>query len=554
MAVYFIPEGAGPFPVVVILHGTMGLREIHVQLAQDYAESGFIAIAGSWFGGHYKAVGSEKPPVKTEHSDDIDWPDGPEIKRGTHPEAVEDVVALVEAARTLPTADPSRIGLYGHSRGSEAAIATAASGVDIQAAVAIAGYPTNISFRKLEAPILILQGTVDKFVGPAKALQFEETLIALGKTVMTHIIKGAPHDAHTTLPWSIEVLNTASSFYSEYLENSSYPAAGASESTLPAPTATQTQPTEPPAVPAIVGTVSFQVDVQEVTTASQLSMGSIVGPCLIRLKDGRYRLYLQARALPNQTPDGVNIVSLISTDGKQWDVEPGIRIQHGSQSDVDFEAGEPGVHLGLDDKYYMTYTGRQSNPNKDNLLHKVVFAVSDDGLSWVKLNRYYADPQNRNDFASSADVNFVNGQYVIYYTGGTNVIRATSQDGLAWVRQEIAFDAGHDTTMVKYSGSYYMFAKMPESLKYARKSDMVGGWDDHKSDLLVMAVSDDGVSWSKDYYRVVVENKDGGELSVEDLEDPGSILLPDGSLRIFLNNKGGNTIFSIKPTTPLPKP
>ena len=219
LAVYFIPEGEGPFPVVVILHGTMGLREIHVQLAQDYAGNGFIAVAGSWFGGHYKYAGGKKPPVETEHSDGIDWTEGPDIKVGSHPEAVEDVVAFVEAARTLPSADPRRIGLYGHSRGSTAAIATAASGIDIRAVVAVAGYPTKLSFRKLETPMLLLQGTEDKLVQPAEALRFKEKLNTLGKTVMIHIIDGAPHDAHTTLPWSIELRNWASSFYSEYLQN-----------------------------------------------------------------------------------------------------------------------------------------------------------------------------------------------------------------------------------------------------------------------------------------------------------------------------------------------
>ena len=221
LAAYFIPEGEGPFPVVVILHGTMGLREIHVQLAQDYAGNGFIAVAGSWFGGHYKYAGGKKPPVETEHSDGIDWTEGPDIKVGSHPEAVEDVVAFVEAARTLPSADPRRIGLYGHSRGSTAAIATAASGIDIRAVVAVAGYPTKLSFRKLEAPMLLLQGTEDKLIQPADALQFKEKLNTLGKTVMIHIVDGAPHDAHTTLPWSTELRNRASSFYSEYLENGS---------------------------------------------------------------------------------------------------------------------------------------------------------------------------------------------------------------------------------------------------------------------------------------------------------------------------------------------
>ena len=318
----------------------------------------------------------------------------------------------------------------------------------------------------------------------------------------------------------------------------------------PAPTSTPTP--APTSTPTIVGTVKFQVDVQEVTTASQLGMGSVVGPSLIRLKDGRYRLYLQAREIGLQGKgkgEGVDIISLISTDGIQWDAEQGIRIQHGSPTDVDFEAGEPGVYLGLDNRYYMAYTGRYMGVNKDGesqKMHRVVFAVSDDGLNWAKLNQYYADPQNINDFASSADVNVVNGRYVIYYTGQRNIIRATSQDGLTWVRQEVTFSAGHDSTMVKYDGTYYMFAKMPEALAYARNPDT-------RLDLLVMAISRDGVNWSNNYYQVVVENADGSEVTAENLQDPSAILVLDGSLRIFLNNDRGEGIYSIKPVSTLPK-
>ena len=316
------------------------------------------------------------------------------------------------------------------------------------------------------------------------------------------------------------------------------------------PTATQVPPTSTPTstptqLPAIVGTVRFQVDVQQVTSASQLGQASIVGPSLIHLKDGRTRLYLQARAdRRDKNSGGVNIISLISTSGTQWDVEPGIRISHGSESDVDTEAGEPGVYLGLDDKYYMAYTGRQMGVNpegKEELMHRVVFAVSDDGLTWTKLNKHYAGSavDSRNLFASSADVNIVNGQYVIYYTSGRKIIRATSQE-------EIAISAGHDSTMVKYDGAYYMFAKMPEGLAYARNPDT-------RLDLLVMAISQDGVNWSNNYYQVVVENADGSEVTAENLQDPSAILVLDGSLRIFLNNDRGEGIYSIKPVSTLPK-
>jgi predicted GH43/DUF377 family glycosyl hydrolase len=281
----------------------------------------------------------------------------------------------------------------------------------------------------------------------------------------------------------------------------------------------------------IAGTVSFQEDLTQIVTAADIDMRDIVGPGVIRLKDGRFRMFLQAS---NQS--GVDIISLISADGNQWDPEPGIRIQHGAESDIDFEAGEPDVYLDPDGKYYMAYTGRQPISGTNHLIHTVVFAVSEDGLVWSKLGRYYTDPENRNGFAASADVMILNGVYLMYYTGAPDVILATSSDGINWTRQNIVFPAAHDSTVALYNGIYYMFFKL------------------EGADKLLMGISSDGRNWSPEVYQVIVSRADGGEVADVDLDDPSAILYPDGSLRVFLNSRSGQSIFSIKPEGSLPEP
>jgi predicted GH43/DUF377 family glycosyl hydrolase len=254
-------------------------------------------------------------------------------------------------------------------------------------------------------------------------------------------------------------------------------------------------------------------------------------------------LYLQS-----QDKNGVNIVSLISADGNKWTSEPGIRIQHGADSDIDLEAGEPDAYLGIDGKYYMAYTGRQPVSGSNNLLHKVVFAVSDDGLTWSKLNRSFADPQAKNDFASSADIMLMGQEYVMYYTAGTNITTATSFDGLDWIRQKTILTAGHDSTTIVVNGVYYMIVKAPDALVYPQGPPVMD------SDDLLMAVSADGINWSPDLYRIIVNKADGSQLANLDLQDPTAINMPDGSLRVIMNNNGGQAIYSIKPTAPLPQP
>jgi len=295
--------------------------------------------------------------------------------------------------------------------------------------------------------------------------------------------------------------------------------------------------------PTIVAAIAFQIDIPEIVTAPKLGSASIIGPSVIQLKDGRFRLYLQS-----QDKNGVNIVSLISADGNKWTSEPGIRIQHGADSDIDLEAGEPDAYLGIDGKYYMAYTGRQPVSGSNNLLHKVVFAVSDDGLTWSKLNRSFADPQAKNDFASSADIMLMGQEYVMYYTAGTNITTATSSDGLDWIRQKTILTAGHDSTTIVVNGVYYMIVKAPDALVYPQGPPVMD------SDDLLMAVSADGINWSPDLYRIIVNKADGSQLANLDLQDPTAINMPDGSLRVIMNNNGGQAIYSIKPTAPLPQP
>ena len=85
----------------------------------------------------------------------------------------------------------------------------------------------------------------------------------------------------------------------------------------------------------------------------------------------------------------------------------------------------------------MAYTGRFKGINpegKEENMHRVVFAESNDGLEWNKLGIHFSDPTNRNDFASSADVHVIDDLYVMYYTSAQSIYRALSEDGLTWVR------------------------------------------------------------------------------------------------------------------------
>jgi hypothetical protein len=58
------PSGDGPFPAVLLLHGTHGFAREYVRWAQDLARGGFLAVAACWFsGGGWAGAKFVSPPI-----------------------------------------------------------------------------------------------------------------------------------------------------------------------------------------------------------------------------------------------------------------------------------------------------------------------------------------------------------------------------------------------------------------------------------------------------------------------------------------------------------
>jgi dienelactone hydrolase len=193
LAAVLQPQGGGPFPVVVLLHGAGGLQMGHLALGQEVSSSGFLVVVGCWQdvasppAPRPNPVCSEAPPQAAWHAD-------PAANSGKE---------LIAAARTLPGARVDRLGLYGFSRGAYAALWAASTGANVQAVVADALSHLPRSRRDgasalnvvagLTAPTLLLHGTADPAAPVEQSREYERAARALGKSVTAVYFEGVGH-------------------------------------------------------------------------------------------------------------------------------------------------------------------------------------------------------------------------------------------------------------------------------------------------------------------------------------------------------------------------
>ena len=153
------PSGRGPFPGVLILHGTHGFAREYVALARALSEQGIISFAACWFNGGTGAGQRFITPIACEGGPR--FVDAPESDRFRLSRLT--IGRLVEALRANP--DVRGLAAFGHSRGGGAARDYEFSSPNTFSALILnsAGYPDEIIARAadLRIPVLVLHGERD---------------------------------------------------------------------------------------------------------------------------------------------------------------------------------------------------------------------------------------------------------------------------------------------------------------------------------------------------------------------------------------------------------
>ncbi len=94
---YCLPEGTGPFPAVIVMHGSDGCKHNHLRIAEKLAGRGMAAFVPTWFGYHESRA----------HWDHL---------------RPEDIPTAIADFQQLAEVDPERTAFMGFSRGGGLAL------------------------------------------------------------------------------------------------------------------------------------------------------------------------------------------------------------------------------------------------------------------------------------------------------------------------------------------------------------------------------------------------------------------------------------------------
>jgi uncharacterized protein len=226
-----IPAGSGLFPVIVMNHGhydpaTYVSGQGTDSMADVLARTGYLTLASD-YRGHGKSEGAP-------------------ASFGNRTEYGVDVLNLIASIPSVPEADGSRIGMWGHSMGGEVSMVVAEVSKQLKASVVWAptsgdatvdarfyskrsgATPEALDGAKsaaesplyfvdhISVPISLHQGEIDTDVDPQWAIRWRDRLQAAGKQVEFFWYPGQGHNFRE-LGWGVISPRTVE-FYDRFLK------------------------------------------------------------------------------------------------------------------------------------------------------------------------------------------------------------------------------------------------------------------------------------------------------------------------------------------------
>ncbi|MEM7224586.1 MAG: dienelactone hydrolase family protein [Pseudomonadota bacterium] len=184
----FRPEGEGPFPGVVLLHGASGIFEWNDLWAKRLRDWGYVVLdvdslsPRGLYGHNTGNAGETKTGIKRRHVD-------------AYPRMLDALGARAFLA-TQPFVQPEKIAVLGMSQGGTAALYALAPDFrppDSEGfAAGIALYPSCQEIAAYDAPLLVLIGEADE-LAPATFCRRHLAKAAGGRELLLQVYPGVHH-------------------------------------------------------------------------------------------------------------------------------------------------------------------------------------------------------------------------------------------------------------------------------------------------------------------------------------------------------------------------
>jgi dienelactone hydrolase len=200
--VLFKPDGAGPFPAVLISHGLGGSAESFGRnKAREMVGWGYVCIAPNYTHSA-KNVGGIRPGAGPRPKPGAGGP--PQAGTfGASDENLKRAATCLDILARLPCVDKDRIAAYGHSMGGFVTIGLLGREQERIRAAAIsgsgiaprAGYaaPSSDAAAKIRTPLILFHGALDTTVRPEQSASLKEILDANKVPSERHVYEGVNH-------------------------------------------------------------------------------------------------------------------------------------------------------------------------------------------------------------------------------------------------------------------------------------------------------------------------------------------------------------------------
>ena len=175
-----VPDGNGPFPALIVIHEWWGLNDWIKKSADEFADSGFIALA-----------------IDLYHGNSASSPGEARKLSGSVPKerAATDLRSAFDYLRNMKNVKAKNIGSIGWCFGGGYSLMAALQLNDLSACIINYGslIMDTSALKKINCPVLGIFGEKDQNITPAKVNEFENALNEAGVKNKITIYPAAEH-------------------------------------------------------------------------------------------------------------------------------------------------------------------------------------------------------------------------------------------------------------------------------------------------------------------------------------------------------------------------